>query len=334
MILELSDFYLPKEVLHRDKQINLIREVFINFKKNKCGTNLAILGVTGSGKSTVIKKVIEEEDSSIYISGSDTKTPFKTIKGIMNLNVKTHEEMLKRTIVKLGEDPKIIVIDEIDKIKNLKELFNDLNTIYRKTMIPIIIVTMSRAVLINMPTDAKKTLFFEKVTLPAYNVRELKNILKSRLKQIQIKIPKIQDGTLNYLSAIASRQGSARLILYLTLKCIQKMNFNQTFIDEIYKEMMKQEWFGFVDDINESEKEFLKYLLPLCDSNNEVDAETLQKKIGLSQPRVSQLLNTFEKYSVINTYHKNLGRAGGRKRIIKFSSKHIYQELNKMMGYE
>jgi len=45
---EFTDFYIPKEILHRNKQIKEIKEIFDNFKKFNHGTNLSILGVTGS----------------------------------------------------------------------------------------------------------------------------------------------------------------------------------------------------------------------------------------------------------------------------------------------
>ncbi len=330
-MLELSDFYIPKEILHRDKQMKVIREVFINFKEYKCGTNLAILGVTGSGKTTIIKKILEEQDNAIYVSGLETQTPYKTLKKIFNFNIKTNEELLKRTIEKIKEEPIILIIDEIDKISRVNQLFNNLNTIYRNTMIPIIIITMKRNIISEMPVDARKTLFFEKVSLPAYNSIELKDILISRIKQIKTKIPKIEDGVLNYISAIAGQQGSARVLIHIALKCIQKRNFTHSFIDNVYKQMLKQDWFDFVNDINETEREFLRYIIGSCDWKNETTAENLEKKMKFySKARISQLLNTFEKYSVIETYHKNLGRGGGRKRIVKFTSEEIYKELNKM----
>ncbi|MHA1678553.1 MAG: AAA family ATPase [Promethearchaeota archaeon] len=308
-----------------------IREIFSNFKKYRSGTNLAILGVTGSGKTTIIKKIMEEENSSIYISGSETQTPYKTIKKIFNFNIKTNEELLKRTIERLKEEPAILIIDEIDKITRINQLFNDLNTIYRKTMIPIIIITIKRNIISEMPIDARKTLFFERINLPSYNAKELKDILVSRFKQIKINLPKISEGTLNYISAIAGQQGSARVLIHIALKCIQKRNFTHNFIDDIYKQMLKQDWFDFVDDVNETEREFLGYILESCDWENETTSEDLEKKMKFySKARISQLLNTFEKYSVIETYHKNLGRGGGRKRMIKFISKEIYKELKKM----
>jgi len=335
MIIELSDDYLPEVILHRDKQIKEIRQVFKNFKKFEMGTNLAILGVTGSGKTTIIKKVVEDENNAKYISCSETQTPFKTIKEIFNLNVKTNEELLKATIKKLKEEPKIIVLDEIDKVKNLSQLANDLNTIYRKTMVPIIILSLRRNIIEQMPIDVRKTLFFERINLPSYNAVELKDILKDRLGLIERELPGFDDGTINFISAIASKQGSARVLMNLTLKCLQKNNFTQKFIEKVYQEMMKEDWVDFVNDINQTEKEFLKILLEKCDYENEVVSETLQKSMKeyLSSARISQLINTFERYSAITSRHENLGRAGGRRRLVKFESKEIYQELNKMMGF-
>src|SRR3972149_10669355 len=132
MIIQLSDDYLPEEVLHRDNQIKIIKDIFRNFKKMGMGTNTLILGVTGSGKTTIIKKIINEENNAIYVCCSDTQTPYKTIKKMFNLNISTHEQLLGKTIEKLKENPKILIVDEIDKIKNFTQLMNDLNVIYRK----------------------------------------------------------------------------------------------------------------------------------------------------------------------------------------------------------
>ena len=60
MIIELSDDYIPEKILHRDSQIKEIKKIFKNFKKLGMGTNLVILGVTGSGKTCLIKKIIYE----------------------------------------------------------------------------------------------------------------------------------------------------------------------------------------------------------------------------------------------------------------------------------
>ena len=120
----------------------------------------------------------------------------------------------------------------------------------------------------------------------------------------------------------------------ITLRCLQKSNFSQRFIEKLYKEMMKEDWLDFVNDINETEKQFLSVLLERCDYQNEVTSEILKRHMGgFTSARISQLINTCEGYSAIISRHENLGRAGGRRRLIKFESKEAYDELNKMMGY-
>jgi len=118
----------------------------------------------------------------------------------------------------------------------------------------------------------------------------------------------------------------------ITIRCIQKNNFTQVFIQEIYNELIKQDWVGFINEINESEKHFLTYILDYCDYKKEITSDRIQNILKLSSARVCQLTNTFEKYGVITSRHENIGRAGGRKRIIKFVSKEIYNEINKFSG--
>ena len=327
MIIELSEEYLPEKILFRDKQILQIKEVFNNYKEFGMGTNLLILGVTGSGKTSLIKKVMEDENNSIYVSCSNKKTTHEVLKHLFDIRIRNQSDVLEKTIEKLKKEPRILIFDEIDKIKDLDNLMNDLNTIYRRTMVPIIIITMKRDILDKIPSDAKKTLFFEKVTLPSYNSNELKEILLERLRLIKNININIKEGSVNFISAIASRQGSARVLMNITIRCIQKNNFSQEFIKNVYDEIVKQDWVGFVHEINETEKEFLMHLTDFCDYKKEVQSEALQRSMQISPARISQLISTFEKYGVISSRHENLGRAGGRRRFIKFISKEIYEDL-------
>lgn len=333
MTQQLCDYYIPKKILFREKELAEIRNVFENFKKYKVGVNIALLGVTGSGKTTIIKKIVEEKDNSIYILGSKTKSPCNTIKEIVKSKKNNFYEVQKETIEKLRKHPKIIIIDEIDKVSRISELFDSLNLIYRETSVPIIISTLKRDILEKMPIDAKKTLFFERINLPAYNSMELKKILIERLKEIEVEIPLIDEGTINYISALAGRQGSARILLNLTLRCLQKGNFDHRFIDETFIKIMKEDMFAFVGDINETEREFLKNLFSYADYENEFRTGVLEKVMGLSAGRICQLTNTFEKYGVIISRHRNLGRSGGRQRFIKFINKERYDDLKKIGSF-
>jgi len=96
--------------------------------------------------------------------------------------------------------------------------------------------------------------------------------------------------------------------------------------------MIKQDWIGFVHEINEVEKEFLRHLISYCDSKKEISSEELQDITKLSSSRISQLISTFENYGVISSRHENMGRAGGRRRIIKFANKEAYNEINPLFA--
>lgn len=325
MIEELSEEYIPQEILHRDEQLAKIREVFNNFKKYKSGTNLVLFGVTGSGKTTIVKKICREENNSVYISCDRTLTCFKTLKELFGVKAYPKSELLEKIITQLREKPRIIVIDEIDKIRDFSNMMNILNTIYRKTMVPIILITLKRDLVSVMKSDVRKTLLFEKVNLPSYNAFELQDILRARIINLKTNF---SEHAIGYISAFAAQQGSARILMNITLRCLQKNNFTNDFIEETYKQLMRDDWMDFINDINETEKEFLKLLVLSCDDEKEVASETLEKELGMSGGRISQLLNDFEKYGVVVTHHENRGRAGGRKRLIKFKSKEVYDELS------
>lgn len=332
MIIELSDEYIPKEILHREKEIKEIRDVFTNFKQIQMGTNLAVLGVTGAGKTVIIKSIQEEENNSIYIDCNETKTAFRTLMKICGKKVKTRSEILSKTIEALKENPRIIILDEIDKVSDFTDLMNDLNTIYRKTMIPIIIVTLKRDVVESMPSDVRKTLFFKKISLASYNADELRSILQSRLDSMEITFDELDVGKISYLCATSAKQGSARVMINILIRCIQSQNFSQRFIEKTNEDLMKEDWIGFINDINNTERKFLGILLDYCDDKKEIPSDFLQGKMELSGARISQLINIFEKYSVVSSRHENYGRGTGRKRMIRFCNKDVHSEINKALG--
>lgn len=329
MALQLSENYVPKRILFRDKELNELREVFNNFEKWKVGTNIALLGVTGSGKTTLLKQILKEKDNSVYISCLDTKSPCNTIKKICNSKKRTFSDVQSETVNMLKANPKIIILDEIDKVSNLTELFNCLNYIYRETQVPIIIATLKRDIIQKLPIDARNTLFFEKISLPSYNVSQLKDIILERISEMSIKI-NIDDGALNYICALSGRQGSARVLIKLLLGCLQKDNFKQEFINSMFVRIMKEEMFGFIDDLNPTEREFINNIIVECGDSGEVKSCELEKLMNLTPGRISQLANIFEKYGVIASRIKNLGRMGGRQRYIKFISKEIFEDFVKI----
>lgn len=336
MLRELMEFYEPEKILHREKQMDEIRRIFKNFQQFKYGSNAFILGVTGSGKTTVTMKIVNEENNHLFVSVADTKTSYKALKTLFDLSYNTQEKIVSEAIRKLKRDPKILVIDEVNKCRDPQNLFNDLNTIYRQTGCPIIIISNKRTLIDEMPEDAKKTLMFDKIDFPSYNPLELFDIVKARLKAVKDReLPKIQDGALRQICAIGGREGSARIVLTITLKCIMNNDFSDESIRKQWANLHQEDWQDFVKNLNDTERRFLSILLNIVASKGTASHSDIIKHIpNLSPGRISQLITAFSDYGIIVTEKKNLGRRGGSFRIIKFTSQEVYDRLDKIVGIE
>ena len=113
MIRELTESFDPKKVLHRKEQIKIIDAVFKNFNKFGMASNLLIQGVTGSGKTTTVTKVMNDntpetsnDNNILFSSGADTKTTFKTLRSLFDLNCSTVEKLLSEGVNFLKKNPK------------------------------------------------------------------------------------------------------------------------------------------------------------------------------------------------------------------------------------
>lgn len=335
MVKELTEYFLPEKILYREEQIKQIKKVFDTFNNFQIGSNLIIRGVTGSGKTTVIKKVMNGEKNVLFASGSTTITSFKTLKALFDIKCLTIEKLITEAINKLKKNPRILVIDELNKIREIKELFNILNTIYRETNCPIILISNDLTLVNEIPEDARLTLFFEKVDFPAYNAIELKGIIQDRLNLIKRDLPEIPEGALEFICAIAGKEGSARVALNITMKCILSDDFSHEYIESVRKTLEIQDWKDFIQGLIPTEKEFLKVLLNICSQKGSASSSEILIQLKKFTPsRISQLTDTFEhNYGLIKSEHKNLGRGGGKIRLISFASEEIYQRLDFLIGY-
>lgn len=336
MIKELMDFYEPEKIVHRDKQIKKIKKVFDNFKKFGLAENILCQGVSGSGKTLVIKNIISKENKEdyVFVSGGKKTTTFKILKTIFDLNYNTEERILSEGIEQLKKKSKIIIIDEVYKIRDIKFFFDDLNTIYRETACPIILFSNEIELIDKMPDDARLTLFFKRNVFTSYNATELKDILKERLKLIDIKNMKIPDSALNLICAVVTKGGdcSARMTLTLLRECILKNKFSKEDILKFKEEITDQDLGLWISGLNPLEQKFLKAILDLQSTREEITSpEILQKIGGIHLPKVSNLITIFEGYGILKTEYKNLGQRGGRRRIIKFSSIEMFKKLDKLV---
>lgn len=327
----LTDAYQPNEIIARDNQIKEIKKVFDLFKQKGAAYNRIIQGVTGSGKTATIQFMINKNGNGIlFSSGIIYKTSQSILNSLNGSNYRNKSLVLDEFIKKMKLEPKIIIIDEIHKVKDYRDLLQDFNSIFRQAHIPFIIITNKRMFFKDIEEDVIKTLFFESIDFPSYNSVELNEILDDRLKLVEVEIPK---GTKNFICGAGAKVGSARLMLDLAYKCISEEKYSQDFIKECLDKKDKEDWKSFVNSIPESEKDVLKIILDLCATKKTVYTSDVLKQLKNCTPsRLSQIITNLENYNIIETKLINKGRAGGRFRSIKFISKSIFDNLDKLIN--
>lgn len=346
MILkELTEFYMPEKILHREDQIKEIKNVFKQFKEFGTGSNLLLCGFSGSGKTTVINNVLsEQENNFIFVSGSQQITAHQILRAITDMTFTTRERLLSEAIRKFRNHPTVIIIDEINKLKRVEEirwLFNDLNTLFRETGCPIIVITNMREILKIIPKDAKLTLFFKNIEFKSYNPDELRDIIEERINLIKQKCGKeinFPEEFLPYICLTSSREGegSARLSLFLVKECILSDDFSRENIERLIGKLKQGEWEQFISDLPDIEKRFLSLLIYLVEEKRRfekkeiLELKDILRKIKTYPPqRISQLINSLEGYGIIE---KARIKEDKRTKCIKFISEDIYEKLNKLTG--
>jgi Cdc6-like AAA superfamily ATPase len=345
MLRELTESYSPEEILFRGEQVERITNLFKTFKKYGLAENIFIQGFSGSGKTSTITNVFNKvgNNSFIQASGSQSHTCYKLLKALFDLNCNTLERAMADGIKKLKESPKIIIIDEINKLKNndeIKQLFNTLNTIHRETDCPIIILTNISVNHLNqiMPDDARLTLSFEIVRFPSYTPQELVGILESRLNLIKKKNSEINipEGRINYIAAMtkSEAEGSARESIIITRKCILQNDFSDENVLKCIEGILEQDEKDFLLNIPETERRFLKAIVEIRDLNIVLNSSNFFKVLlenstifksdeNFGMSRISQIISSFDEHRFLTTETENLGRSGGLRRKIKLNKDYL-----------
>lgn len=303
--------YIPEKVLFRDEQILTINKSFEDFKQFGKGDNLLITGRSGSGKTATLKSIVKTHNGFFnYISGSNYKTLGSILRGLFNISQRNVTNLIHLSITRLNEKPQCLIIDEVDKIKDLKEFIDTLNHIYRETGVPIIIATNNLQFIKTLPEDAKMTFFFKPIHFSPYTVQELSGILTNRLGLAEIQLP--EDKVL-LISAIAGKDGSARLLLDTAYKCIKDNNFNLDFIKECMRFYEDSELRTFIlKNTNTKERVLIRTIMFKTENNLPIDSSILLKEMNISGSSLSNMLDNLEIHlGVITTELLNFGGGKG-----------------------
>jgi Cdc6-like AAA superfamily ATPase len=324
MFDELQESYVPAKLLYRESQIAEIEKVFQHWKQYKSADNLLLCGMSGSGKTAIVQKIIREHNNTLYVSCKTQNSARKVFMALTGLKTGMTCELMTKLVEQLKKESKIIVIDEIHKVKDYSNLMDFINEVYRKTNTPTIIISNQRNIIFKMPEDARLTLFYQKIDFFSYDALQLGEILQERLNILKEKDIIMPEEVKAYICAkvVNEHFGSARVALDLALKCFRANNFSQEFINRAVYHMSKEEVYKFVDGLNKIERNFLDILLEISKTKKEITSLELKKAVeGLSNTRISQIVTTFVKdYAILDESYTNTGRKGGRYRTIWFLS--------------
>jgi cell division control protein 6 len=233
----LQSDYTPETIPHREQQIKQVAKILACSLRLEKPSNLFIYGKTGTGKTLVVKYVLNELNKK----ATTLKIPLKTI--YVNCKLKkvsdTEYRILAELISQLGADIPatglptdvvykkfiniidenkqliIIVLDEIDEaVKKIGDAFlynfTRLNSEMMNTQISFIGISNDLTFIDSLDPRVRSSLSEEELVFPPYNALQLKDILIERAKR-SFKRGCVSSGVIEKIAALAAKEhGDAR----------------------------------------------------------------------------------------------------------------------------
>ncbi|MDD3264027.1 MAG: AAA family ATPase [Candidatus Nanoarchaeia archaeon] len=178
--------YIPKMVPYRESEQQEIAYCIKPLINSQNGSNVAIFGKPGIGKTLVLKKILEElEDYDInnfYINCWKYNTTFKIYERIATkfgffVTNKDSGEVFNKIQKKMNEKPTLLIFDEVDKISDYDFLYNFLENLNKKS---IILIANQKDWYIKIDQRIKSRLMPKVLDFNPYTMNQTMDILKKR----------------------------------------------------------------------------------------------------------------------------------------------------------
>ncbi len=348
--------YVPDELPHRDLQIERLASILAPALAGSRPSNVFVYGLTGTGKTAVIKYVLRHLVSKAnntvvfaYINCKQSDTNYRVLaeliralgRGVPFTGLST-AEVLKRFRDSLDSRRRIMiaVLDEIDCL--IKKTGDDIlyyltrmNMDLHNSRLSIIGITNDLKFTEYLDARVKSSLGEEELVFPPYTGFELEDILRRRAKEAFRK-EALDDSVIPLCAAIAAKQnGDCRLALDLLLKAAEIAEREGTgkVLEEHVRKAQREIEKNLAVDIISSMPLHVKlvllsvYVLEGRGKRSITTGEVyetykgLAAKIGVdpvTQRRVSDIINELDVLGVVNARVVSMGRYG-RTKVIKLS---------------
>ena len=234
--------YNPETINHRDKEINKIAGILAPALKQEKPSNLFVYGNTGTGKTLVVKHVIDNMDAV----SKNKKIPLKII--YVNCKLKRVADTEYRLMAQLAfsfgkaipptglpteevykifydvvEKEKCVVLLVLDEIDQLVKRAGDgilynltrINEELKNSQIALVGISNDATFAENIDARVKSSLSEEDILFPPYNALEMGDILRERASKA-FKENVIEQGVIEKCAAYAAREhGDSRKAIEL-----------------------------------------------------------------------------------------------------------------------
>jgi cell division control protein 6 len=292
----LTEAFVPTRLLHREGQIRELERCLKPALKNRSIENIFLMGISGTGKTTIIKWILENyfKEVSAYVNCWKYRTTHEVLKEtLLELQISVHGREptgeLTKVLEKVVKKRKVIVcLDEVDRLNDF-----DLLYLLARGNCGLILISTRFHVLASLTTRIRGSLALTEIGFPPYKTDELYDIIRDRVEYA------FRPGSLKNefikLASVAA-QGDARAGLEIVRKAGKKAEVR--YLNEVTMRELEE-------TINEMDK--LKKIYPFDKLNEHQRAiyNILERKRKMSSGLLYNEYSTLVRNPVVDRAYRN-----------------------------